>query len=469
MSASSASTLPTVQWDNIEYDVEDLEDWEARGRIMGDYYPINIDDCLNERYRIVHSIGHGAWSTVWLAIDEETHKYVAIKVGIAQSDGNEGKILTEISQSLAKSDVSKDKKSMIPTVLDQFEIRSRKGTHPCLVTLPARCSLEDALSNSSTRIFQLDVARSLAAQLAIAVSIVHDKGYAHGDLHLKNLLLQLPSSLDDLSVEELYATYGKPAKCRVEYSESTAVLTDLSVPTYLVQPVCLIELDHEVTLAEAKLTLSDFGAAFRPADESRFVSQVCPGLCPPEALFEPERPLNFASDIWSLAGLILPLLGIYSHIGEPFAAPGEITAQQVELSGPMPPAWWRKWEQRPMWYTENGEPLLAAKRERETWTWEQQFEWLVQQPRQASGMETLAEDEMAALTKLLKDMLKWKPCERANISKVLQSDWMTRWALPAYQKGLKKQEDVKESKGLEVLSDLQAPKDTRKTGRKRKA
>ncbi|KAG5959064.1 hypothetical protein E4U56_005152 [Claviceps arundinis] len=468
MSVSSASSLPIVQWDDIEYDVEDVQDWEARGKIMGDYYPIDIDNRLNERYRIVQKLGHGPWSTVWLAIDEETRKYVAIKVGIAQSDGNEGKILTEISQSLSKSDVSKDKKLMIPTVLDQFEIHGRKGTHPCLVTLPARCNLEEAQHNSSPSIFQLDVARSLAAQLVIAVSIVHEKGYAHGDLHLKNFLLQLPSSLDDLSVEELYETYGKPVKCRVEYPESEAVLPDLSVPTYLVCPACLIVPGHEITLAEAKLTLSDFGAAFRPADESRLVSlsHVCPALRPPEALFEPQRPLNFASDIWSLACLILPLFGFDAHIDNPIERAGEIIVRQIGLSGPMPPAWWRKWEQRPIWFTENGEPTSLA---RQTWTWEGLFEWLVQQPRRTNEMETLAEDEMAALTKLLRDMLAWKPCERPNISKVLKSDWMTRWALPAYQKGLEKQEDVKESEGLEVPSDLQAPKDTRMTGKKRKA
>ncbi|KAG6260135.1 hypothetical protein E4U49_005216 [Claviceps purpurea] len=193
MSAIIVTTIDDEE-EYVGYDWEDMEDMEARGGVGCVHSRIAIDDRLNERYRIVYKLGYGTWSCVWLAIDEETRKYVAIKVGIAQSDGSEGEVLAEISQSLASSN--------------------------------------------------LDVAQSLAAQLAIAVSIVHEKGYAHGDLHLNNLLLQLPSSLDDMSVEKLYETYGKP----------------------LIYPVRLSVPGHDINLAEAKLMLSDFGTAFRPAD-----------------------------------------------------------------------------------------------------------------------------------------------------------------------------------------------------------
>ncbi|KAG6230639.1 hypothetical protein E4U34_000116 [Claviceps purpurea] len=410
----------------MDFYEEGMEELEIRGGIKADYCPIDIDDRLNERYRILHLLGHGVWSKVWLAIDEETRKYVAIKVGIAQSDGSEGDILTDISQSLASSNVSNDKKLMIPTLLDRFEFRGPKGTHPCLVTLPARCTLEDALYKARRRLFQLDLARSLAAQLAIAVSIVHEKGYAHGDLHLSNFLLQLPSSLDDLSVEKLYETYGEPN------GEEAPVGISRRHGSYLVTSVCLSVPGREINLAEAKLTLSDFGAAFRPADKSRFISYGDLALRPPEASFEPEKPLDFASDIWSLGFLIFRLLAVRPLIDEGggCALPGQVTAQHFELSGHMPTAWWRRWEERPEWYTEDGEPLFGPEEAR---PWERRFEESVQKPRQTSGMETLAEDELAAVLKLLRDMLAWKPSERPNISKVLESDWMTRWALPAYQ------------------------------------
>ncbi|KAG6124992.1 hypothetical protein E4U12_007724 [Claviceps purpurea] len=464
-----ALILGTIPFDELydgATDEEDLEDLELLGGVLGDFYPVDIDDRLNERYRIVHKLGSGPFSEVWLAIHEETHKYVAIKVGIAQSDGSEGQILTKISHILANSKIGNDKKLLVPTLLDRFEISGPKGTHPCLVTLPAQCTLENAKFKASGGLFQLDVARSLAAQLAIAVSIVHKNGYAHGDLDLRNVLLQLPASLDDLSVEKLYETYGRPEKWLVEDIEPKAASPDLSVPTCLVCPGCLIVPGHEITLAEAKLTLSNFRTAFRPADKSRFVSQADRALRPPEVLLEPETPLDFASDIWSLGCLIFSLLGGDSLIQGCWVRPGEITAQQVELSGHMPPEWWRRWEERPEWYTEDGEPLFGPEEAR---PWERRFEESVQKPRETSGMETLAEDELAAVLKLLRDILAWKPSERPNISKVLKSDWMTRWALPAYQNGSEKQKHLKEPRDLEVLSDLQAPKDTTKTLRKRKA
>ncbi|KAG5957067.1 hypothetical protein E4U56_006174, partial [Claviceps arundinis] len=35
-------------------DDEDLRELEAREGVQADYYPIDIDDRLNERYRILH-------------------------------------------------------------------------------------------------------------------------------------------------------------------------------------------------------------------------------------------------------------------------------------------------------------------------------------------------------------------------------------------------------------------------------
>lgn len=58
--------------------IEDLEKLE-RYRVGG-YRPIVIGDQLHDRYRVVHKLGHGSYSTIWLARDQLFDKHVAIKV-----------------------------------------------------------------------------------------------------------------------------------------------------------------------------------------------------------------------------------------------------------------------------------------------------------------------------------------------------------------------------------------------------
>jgi serine/threonine protein kinase len=53
----------------------------------GLFYPICIGDVLLQTYRIVHKLGHGESSAVWLARDTQNENYVALKIMIC---GNEG-------------------------------------------------------------------------------------------------------------------------------------------------------------------------------------------------------------------------------------------------------------------------------------------------------------------------------------------------------------------------------------------
>ncbi|KAG6263552.1 hypothetical protein E4U48_006685 [Claviceps purpurea] len=428
-----ASRHPKYQF--IE-DVENLNRYRPGG-----YHPIHIDDRLNERYRIVDKLGHGAYSTVWLAIDEQTTKYVAIKVGTSDAesaDQVEVDILTQIRQCPPRGNIWESNRLLIPAVLDHFEVTGPNGTHPCLVTPPARCNLRDLKEVAPDDLFQLDAARSLAAQLVIALSLIHDRGYAHGDLHLGNLLLQFPSPIDGLSVEQLHARYSELNKQPVLLFDTKAPPTDPSVPSYAVSPMWFDIPEDGIALGEAMLTLSDFGVAFRPEDKSRFESYTPLVLRPPEALSEAKTPLSFASDIWSLGCVIFELFAD-SSLFDGFK--DQITIQQVDIQGPMPPAWWEKCGVRQEWYEETGKPLRGSSK---PYTWRQRFQDWVQDPRLGRKWETLAEDELDALIELLRCILAWSPSERLDISGVLRSDWMTRWALPAYQKCLEQQQGLKE-------------------------
>ncbi|UNI22323.1 hypothetical protein JDV02_008222 [Purpureocillium takamizusanense] len=381
--------------------VEHLGDYRPGG-----YRPIHLDDRLDNRYRIVHKLGHGTFSTVWLAVDNKTSKYVAVKVGTADAPRTEIDVLSQLTQNETVHMDFEGELRLIPVVLDRFDLSGPNGSS----------------------LFQLDAARSLAAQLAMAACLVHAQGYAHGDLHLGNLLLQLPASLNNLSIRQLYAGYGEPEQEPVVRLDTQAASTEPGVPSYAVPPVWLGIESKEIILGEAKLLLSDFGVAFRPSDNSRFESYTPLVYRPPEAFFEPTTPLTFASDIWSLGCVIFELLAHRSLIDGFLAPQDEITAQQVELQGLMPPEWWTRWEKRPNWYDEVGKPLSNAS---DIWSWERRFEQWVQNPRQSKGMEKIGDHERDALLKLLAWMLAWRPSERPSVRQVLETEWRTRWALPA--------------------------------------
>ncbi|KAF2968379.1 hypothetical protein GQX73_g5216 [Xylaria multiplex] len=412
----------SFQYGYIE-EVEDLEGYKPGG-----YHPIHIDDRLHQRYCIVHKLGHGTFSTVWLALDEQTSKYVAIKVGIANADSREPDILSKLAMG---------EMSMVTPVIDRFRINGPNGTHPCFVTSPASCSLSDSKEACDWRLFQLDVARSLCAQLAMAVCFIHSKGYAHGDLHLGNLLLRLPPSLHGLSVEQLYAKFGAPRREPIFRTDGKPIPVS-GVPSYAVLPAWLGISSDKVTLSDAKLLLADFGVAFRPSDKTCFASHTPLRMRAPEAIFEPTTPLSFPSDIWSLGCAVFELLGHRSLIDETFAPPDEITAQQVYLQGPMPPEWLNRWKERSIWFDDEGRPLAN---ECDVWSWDRRFEEWLQELRRYSGMDVVGEEEKTALLDLLHWMLAWKPEERPSAGEVLDTVWMKKWALPAYEQSQKARKD----------------------------
>ncbi|CAG7989847.1 unnamed protein product [Penicillium salamii] len=298
-SCTAALISPSPRGDNSSHHlyepIEGVEKLESYR--VGGYHPTTIGDNIHNRYQVVQKLGNGTYSTIWLARDQKDGKYVAIKVCTADSNPLEFSVLSELSNSQQSSSTSLGKR-LIPSVLDRFEVQGSNGTHPCYVTIPARMSLSEAKDASYNRLFQLDVARALAAQLVLAVEYVHSQGFVHGDLHAGNVLLQLPFDLSQLSVEGLYKKYGEPEFEAIRRFDGQPLPPN--IPSQAVLPIWLGEASDKLKLPEAKILLSDFGEAFSPAKHQRFESHTPLVSRPPEVRFDPHKPISFPSDIWSL-------------------------------------------------------------------------------------------------------------------------------------------------------------------------
>lgn len=201
--STSAQSSPIMSVNKYKYDwidgAESLEKYRPGG-----YHPVMVGDLLHERYRIVDKLGFGGYSTIWLGLDTHLRRYVAIKICIADANPSEISVLKALSSSCSSSHPGH---RLIPLPLDEFTVDGPNGTHTCYTMSPARCNLREV---SFSHLFPLEAARALSGGLAMAVASAHSRGFVHGDIHLRNVLVKLPSSFYKLSIEELYKEYGQP-------------------------------------------------------------------------------------------------------------------------------------------------------------------------------------------------------------------------------------------------------------------
>ncbi|OJZ81888.1 hypothetical protein ASPFODRAFT_222407 [Aspergillus luchuensis CBS 106.47] len=419
--ASNASRTSTAKPSKPQYRlVEDVEDLHRY--CPGGYHPLELGDDLNKgRYRLVDKLGYGGYSTIWLARDLHRARYVAVKVITA--DASTSSPEASLLSSLRNSPLGLGSE-IIPRLLDEFWIAGPNGKHRCIVTPPARMSLFDAKEASTFGLFHLDVARSITARLIRGVAFLHGQDIVHGDLHLGNILVQFPrEGIDTLSTAELYEKYGEPYSEAVVRLDSKP-LSSNNIPARV----------DDIILGEEKILLSDFGESFNPHETARFSSKTLPLLQPPEARFSNE-PLSFPSDVWTLACTIWEILGQRPLFEAFFATPDRVTAEQVETLGILPPEWWEKWSGRQEWFNEEEGELDLKKKSRGPdgvrMSWDQRFEYCIQEPRAQAGLEIVSETERRAFKAMLLSMLAFRPNGRATVQQALCSDWMRDWGQPA--------------------------------------
>ncbi|KAF5576745.1 kinase domain-containing protein [Fusarium pseudoanthophilum] len=409
-----STTIADIPIYKLYRNVEDIDRYAPGG-----YHPIELNDMLNQRYTIVDKLGQGGYSTIWLARDQELNKYVAIKVGTGDQVSQESEILLKLAENPTKEFPG----HLITPVLDYFTLNGPNGTHSCIVTAPARCSIAEAIKTSRYISFQPNVARALSAQLIMATAYVHRTGFVHGDIHLGNVLLQLPGSeLDHLSIQQVYEKYYKPDPYSVTRADGQPV-TSPSVPENVYTPNWLGKPSDEVLLPEARLWLADFGTAFNPSQETRLLSYTHLQNRPPEAVFDSTKPLTFSSDIWSLGLMVWECMGSGPFMGGFLFDEDEVIADQVDALGPLPHEWWEKWETRTNVLTEDGKRKGGI----ETWPLQKRFDLDIQRETKA---EKLDDQESRAFLDMVKGMLRFRPEERLTADQVLRSEWMRVWALP---------------------------------------
>jgi serine/threonine-protein kinase SRPK3 len=163
----------------------------------GGFHPVEIgDELYNGRYRILHRLGHGAFSTVWLAQNQlyesksnslpgvvlaSRSRYVAIKILCAEVSHakSDGRIMRQIP-SVKKETIPGSE--FVAALLDEFEIEGSNGLHRCMVMEvfgPSIFAVKEC-SEIDANPLPLEIARRIIVQCAKGLSFLHSHGIVHG-------------------------------------------------------------------------------------------------------------------------------------------------------------------------------------------------------------------------------------------------------------------------------------------------
>lgn len=150
------------------------------GYCPGGFHPVSVGDVLAGQYKVLHKLGFGGPSTVWLARDnfsrEDLGSLVALKIlSVEQSSMP----TTEITDLYVLPHVLVCSKSLIIPAENIFlsSITISHGPNVCLISQFAGPSLFSMLKCpgrlSGSKRLRADLARNVARQVANAVDLLH--------------------------------------------------------------------------------------------------------------------------------------------------------------------------------------------------------------------------------------------------------------------------------------------------------
>ncbi|KAH8890896.1 SR protein-specific kinase Dsk1 [Thozetella sp. PMI_491] len=399
--------------------VEDLEEYRPGG-----YHPVMIGNVYGCQYTVVHKLGFGGFSTVWLASDEKRSRYVALKILTAEEStrSREGEVLRQLHGGRGTHIGAR----FIAPLLDQLYLDGPNGRHLCLVGEPAGCSLSASKEeDDASSLFPMEAARSMTAQLTMGLAFLHSRGVCHGDMHLNNFLLRIPH-LGSSAVRELYQRYGDPYTTLIRRIDEEDVVPH--APPRITFPICFSMPAGQV--ADPQVVIADYGSSFNATEERPELNSPATSL-PPEDFFD--EPVTPAADIWTLGVNLYELLGDRPLFDlDPSADASEILHEMSRLLGRPPQRWRDRWENRAGARLPNTASASHPIR---------QLVWGMRGGDTPKECEWDVEGgEPQAFAELLEGMIVYEPLQRLTAQQLLESEYMVRWAMPAWERQQRRQD-----------------------------
>lgn len=211
---------------------------------------------------------------------------------------------------------------------------------------------------------------------------------------------------------------------------------------------------EDIPLEQSQVRLSDFGESFKPDTTKRLGLHTPLLFCPPEHLVSSNRPVSYSADIWSLACSMFVILGQRNVFDASIEIKHQVLKEQVDAMGSMPPEMFEMWEERQHFFDDEQQPINRISHG-PTKAFSGRIDSAIVQARRRYEYGQLEEEERKALEALLRSMLAMKPEDRITAKDVLESEWMTEWALPDLNRAreLWKQEEREAKQVLPVVDE----------------
>jgi len=365
------AAAPAASSQMMAEDEED-ENEPEEDYVVGGYHPVSVGDVYDERYKVLHKLGWGVYSTVWCCWDAQHEREVALKIQKAAPEYtnaavNEINILQHIQR--AAADLQRE--SDVVLLLEHFYVAGPHGNHVCMVFELLGETLLHAIQERG--VLQVDEVRGIAACLLKCLAFVHDDvGVIHTDIKPENVLLE-------------------PARAGAAYRD--------------------------------RVKLVDLGTAFYVDRQSARDIQTREYRCPEGILGI--LPFTPAADLWSVGCLVFELLTGETlfdpqspRAGEAFSKDESHLAQAVELLGAIPPHVARRGTRNARaWFAGDGAQLCNI---------------AIAPPLQ--GVDALArvleenfgfaKDEARDISAFLKRLLEYEPAKRATAKEALELPWL---------------------------------------------
>lgn len=177
MSCSSSSAS--------EEEDEDMDSYRKGG-----YHAVRIGDSFaNGRFIAQRKLGWGQFSTVWLAYDTQTSKYVALKIQKSAPEFVQAALHEiEILSAIVENDPKNEK--CVVQLVDHFKHRGPNGQHSCMVLEFLGDSILHLIRYNRYKGLNLIKVREICRCILIGLDYLHrELGIIHTDLKPENILL----------------------------------------------------------------------------------------------------------------------------------------------------------------------------------------------------------------------------------------------------------------------------------------